>query len=147
MFMHWPSVFHDQNIRSSHAMAYMTVSTFFNNEIAGTRCFLIPVSTSSAVLGFRTIKSTHCSKRVKSRQGPRFAILSVRVNCEAWLLLLASVSSWYIVVVGVRLKTSNTMQERTMGSTDWFIHEQTSRNDFRSCRGSCEWQLVGNSID
>jgi hypothetical protein len=91
------------------------------------------------------IKDTHssCSKKVGlRRKGERFAILSVRVNCEARLLLLASVSSWYIVVVGVWLKTSNTMQERTMGSTDRLSHEQTSRNDFRSCRGSCDCQLV-----
>jgi hypothetical protein len=50
------------------------------------------------------IKDTHssCSKKVGlRRKGERFAILSVRVNCEARLLLLASISSWYIVVVGV----------------------------------------------
>ena len=78
-------------------MAYMTFSTFFNNESAGTRCFLNPASTSSA-LGLHMIKRTHCSKRAKSRQGARLSILTVRVNCEARLLLLASVSSWYIVV-------------------------------------------------
>lgn len=86
-------------------MAYMTFSTFFNDEIAGTRCFLIPASTSSdSALGFHMIKDTHssCSKKVGlRRKGERFAILSVRVNCEARLLLLASISSWYIVVVGV----------------------------------------------
>lgn len=81
-------------------MAYMTISTFFNDEIAETRCFLIPASTPSG-LDFHAIKRMHCSKSVESQQGARFTILSVRVSCEVRLLSLASVSSWYNVVVAV----------------------------------------------